>query len=90
MAKKRCRVVFVEIGKELKGKEKAINKDLVSLGISISGLHILKAKKNGSPTYVYTYKYGFDLNRKIKEKEFAKIHAVLKKHLGVRKKGGAR
>lgn len=85
MPKKKCRVVFVEIGKELRGKEKAINRDLVASGISISRLRIFKAKKNGKLTHLYD----FDLNRSINEKEFVKINAVLIKHLGV-SRGGAR
>lgn len=85
MAKKKCRVVFVEIEKELKVKEKAINKDLADLRMSISDLRIFEAKKNGKLTYVYAA----DVSRSITREEFVKIRKVLRKHLGV-KFGGAR
>lgn len=78
MAKKKCRVVHVEIEKRLHAKEKAINRDLKKLGISIGDLHLFEAKRNGKREYV------FDLSRKITLIEYSKIRKVLRKHLGVK------
>lgn len=81
MAKKKCRVVHVEIGKRMLARERAVNRDLKKLGIAITDLRLFEAKRNGKR------EYAFGLSRTIKESEYAKIRAVLRKHLGVQKKG---
>lgn len=81
MAKEKCRVVHFEIGKRLRTKEKAINRDLKKLDISVNDLRIFKAKLNGKRDYVFSFSHN-DIGKCLK------IRDVIRKHFDV-KYGGA-
>ena len=76
-------LITKELRKQLKKKERAINRDLKKYGFSISDLLPNKDR------YVFTI-WPSDGSLRLTKEQQVQLRDVLRKHLGMSRKGGAR